>query len=431
MTKVGICHKHQSNHQDSNNDNNNKNKHSNLLSLAPITSSSPTTKTKTNPAFTIVELLVVIVVIGVLAAITIVSYNGITNKATAASLQSDLNQAAKRLKIFQADNGFFPTSVTDCPTPSNANNICIKASNNATFTTYSVNNSSSPQTFVLAITSADGMVYQISENSSPIAAGNIVCPAGFILVPGSTTYGTNSFCVMKYEAKNNGSGVAVSQPNGTPWVSISQTTAITTAQNACTGCHLITEAEWMTIAQNVLSVPSNWSGGAVGSGYIYSGHNDNSPANALEASNDDTDGYYGTGNTSGNQKRTLTLTNGQVIWDFSGDVYDITAGTIAGGQQPGVSGETAYAWKQWNSSSITWNGFPASSRPDSTGISGAANWSSTQGIGQLYSYAGDTNQRTIRKGGAWTYGSFCGILTISLSTTPSYSSSDTGFRVTK
>ncbi|MFZ2125552.1 MAG: prepilin-type N-terminal cleavage/methylation domain-containing protein, partial [Candidatus Saccharimonadales bacterium] len=47
----------------------------------------------TNRGFTIVELLVVIVVIGILAAITIVSYAGISQRAVAVSLQSDLASA--------------------------------------------------------------------------------------------------------------------------------------------------------------------------------------------------------------------------------------------------------------------------------------------------------------------------------------------------
>ncbi|HZJ34804.1 MAG TPA: prepilin-type N-terminal cleavage/methylation domain-containing protein, partial [Candidatus Angelobacter sp.] len=55
---------------------------------------------KTN-GFTIVELLVVIVVIGILAAITIVSYTGISQKAKEASLQSDLDNASKQIKLFQ------------------------------------------------------------------------------------------------------------------------------------------------------------------------------------------------------------------------------------------------------------------------------------------------------------------------------------------
>jgi len=51
-----------------------------------------------NRGFTIIELLVVIVVIGILAAITVVSYTGISQKAVAASLQSDLASAKRSYK---------------------------------------------------------------------------------------------------------------------------------------------------------------------------------------------------------------------------------------------------------------------------------------------------------------------------------------------
>lgn len=47
--------------------------------------------------FTIVELLIVIVVIGILAAITIVAFNGVTSRANVASLQSDLENDSKLL----------------------------------------------------------------------------------------------------------------------------------------------------------------------------------------------------------------------------------------------------------------------------------------------------------------------------------------------
>ena len=59
--------------------------------------------------FTIVELLVVIVVIGVLAAITVVSYTGISNRAIVASLQSDLSNASKQFKLYTVDFGSYPT----------------------------------------------------------------------------------------------------------------------------------------------------------------------------------------------------------------------------------------------------------------------------------------------------------------------------------
>ena len=46
-------------------------------------------KTK-NTGFTIVELLIVIVIIGILAAITIVAYNGIQNRANDTVIKNDL-----------------------------------------------------------------------------------------------------------------------------------------------------------------------------------------------------------------------------------------------------------------------------------------------------------------------------------------------------
>lgn len=121
-------------------------------------------------AFTIVELLVVIVVIGILAAITIVSYAGIQQKAVVASLTSDLANASQQIKIFQIDNSAFPASVIDCPTPA-VGNACIKSSPDTTYQ-YTVNNSSTPQTFCITATKGTTS-YKISNDGTPITGG---CP---------------------------------------------------------------------------------------------------------------------------------------------------------------------------------------------------------------------------------------------------------------
>lgn len=55
--------------------------------------------------FTIVELLIVIVVIGILAAITLIAYNGVQDRAAAASLQSDLRQAGSQIELDKTFNG--------------------------------------------------------------------------------------------------------------------------------------------------------------------------------------------------------------------------------------------------------------------------------------------------------------------------------------
>lgn len=61
--------------------------------------------------FTIVELLIVIVVIAILAAITIVAYNGLQKRAQTSAVSTALNQASKKIKLYQVDNNVYPTTL--------------------------------------------------------------------------------------------------------------------------------------------------------------------------------------------------------------------------------------------------------------------------------------------------------------------------------
>ena len=69
-----------------------------------------------NRGFTIVELLIVIVVIGILAAITIVAFNGIQNRAYDTSVQNDLTNVGKKILAFKALNDRWPQGGTDLST---------------------------------------------------------------------------------------------------------------------------------------------------------------------------------------------------------------------------------------------------------------------------------------------------------------------------
>ena len=154
-------------------------------------------------------------------------------------------------------------------------------------------------------------------------------------------------------------------------------------------------------------------------------HNDSTPFSALAASSNDSDGYYGTGNTSGNQRRTLTLTNGAVIWDMAGNLWKWTAGQTSGGQ-PGASGLT---WREWNT--IAGTGSLSPNPHPSYGTPAASNWTTSNGIGQIYSSSTEPGLRGFLRGGNWYTGSIAGVLTLLLNTSPSYAGSNVGFRVAR
>ncbi len=63
---------------------------------------------KRTKGFTIVELLIVIVVIGILAAIVIVAYNGVQQRARDSRRQNDVQSLTQALELYYLDNGQYP-----------------------------------------------------------------------------------------------------------------------------------------------------------------------------------------------------------------------------------------------------------------------------------------------------------------------------------
>ncbi|MDT4846993.1 type II secretion system protein G [compost metagenome] len=66
--------------------------------------------------FTIVELLIVIVIIGIIAAISVVAYNGIQQRARVAIAQSEMRSVAQAARTFRIENDRGPTSAADFST---------------------------------------------------------------------------------------------------------------------------------------------------------------------------------------------------------------------------------------------------------------------------------------------------------------------------
>jgi len=160
--------------------------------------------------FTIVELIVVIVVIGILAAITIVAYTGVQNKAVITSLISDLSNSAQQLKLYQVDNSGYPvpnantTPPIDCATiPTPTNKICLKASPGNNYTNFQIDNSTNPQSFCMVVKNANGVSYYITNDIAP--------------TPGDCAGVITNGLVLSLDAGN-----AVSYPgSGTVWADLS------------------------------------------------------------------------------------------------------------------------------------------------------------------------------------------------------------------
>ena len=93
----------------------------------------------TSKAFTIVELLIVIVVIGILAAIIIVGYGAVINNANDKSVQADLAKIEDAIKVFNLDNNTYPSSNGDIGTAMTKSLVAINKGSYSVDTTVITN----------------------------------------------------------------------------------------------------------------------------------------------------------------------------------------------------------------------------------------------------------------------------------------------------
>lgn len=149
-------------------------------------------KIKSKKAFTIIELLLVIVIIGVLATIITISYIGINEKASIATLQLDLNNSAKQLKLYNVDFGYYPASLSEtesgsgryCPPEQDADKYCLKFTESNEFYEYS---RPSNNAFTLKLQNGN-FIWMISESGQPIDVSEQELNANkYVFTGGSTT----------------------------------------------------------------------------------------------------------------------------------------------------------------------------------------------------------------------------------------------------
>lgn len=296
---------------------------------------------------------------------------------------------------------------------------------------------------------ADGSTEDSSEDNSssgssdelgggPSDCSQIGIPGSWVLVPGDSQYGTDDFCIMKYEAKCSledgaactaakGGERPLSRAEGLPWTQIEWQVAKDECSSLGSQYHLVTNNEWMTISKNVATVASNWLSGIVGDGGFRRGHSDSNPPNLCPASADDAlnvvEGDCVGQNLASDdpkEQRTLSLSNGQLVWDLSGNVWELID-FINTSDKPTPA---ATVWTEY----INVSSSPTMSLQElipQIGIDGM--WGSDHGIGKYF--AGENGRNGyLRRGGMFSSASIAGIFTAYLDGSAAYSSTNTGFR---
>lgn len=420
--------------------------------------------------FTLVELMVVIAIIGILATLIMVTLDNTKSTARNTRRLADIKELQLALKLFYNDNGFYPTAITAGTSISrNGVNYLLRVPENpkpwndgtCLNQDYRYQQIESGQRYTITFCLSDSTDDLSSGSKLATANGILNCAEGYVGIPGSATFQTNDFCVMKYEAKcacsnattgglttpftsnltyNNSSQpctgsvascaapsnlIPVSTSSGPPIGNVSQTAAKTYCQNI--GGHLMTNAEWMTIARNLEQVTTNWYGGeggtclnlagAVGTNYMLLGNYGLSVFSpALDGSS-----ACGSGGTTAIYTRDLKLSTGETIKDISGNVAEWVDATCA----PGTGTGNYYGTlgpHEWTNSNFD---------DYERAFSGPSNssWNHDRGIGQ---YRGCTaNNNVFLRGGHLNSGFDAGIFDLRLNQDNDDVNSLWGFRCVK
>lgn len=138
--------------------------------------------------FTIVELLIVIVVVAILAAISITAYINVTNRTHDSAVLSDASLITKNLELYKVENGKYPQEASEFP-----ENLRITKASYAT----NVNNvlyclNKGTDQYNLALVSKSGKGYWITSGQTTVVTGGVVSETGAICGEVGTNWTNNS-----------------------------------------------------------------------------------------------------------------------------------------------------------------------------------------------------------------------------------------------
>ncbi|MDD2245417.1 MAG: SUMF1/EgtB/PvdO family nonheme iron enzyme [Dysgonamonadaceae bacterium] len=396
---------------------------------------------RTIKSFTLIELLVVIVIIGILAGVIIVSTSSSINSAKNAKMVAELSNLSKS---FEGYSHYYVGSLCIEDTVNNPNFLSYYGLTTvpkhdgyiAGQTALTTNNCylyfSDGKEYSIRTPSVGNKGYLIQESRTQKTQNlQTSCDAGWI------PFGNR--CIMQYEAKCSNGGGNTATDGGYPWSSCTETvvsasagepiTNITQiqAKAACEsiGAHLITNAEWMSLARDIEQVKENWTGGALGSGVLKRGNVGDSLAGDYDGANPEV------GVT--NDLAKLKLSNGKEIYHLSGNVYEWVDDKISCGTTtcPNTlmpyDSTPASEWIEYANVS-TWGKYSKAELSPLTYFTGSL------GVGRLYTdnnaSAGpsDTYTHAFLRSLSWGSTSYAGVFALYLNSSPADSNSSIGFR---
>lgn len=238
--------------------------------------------------FTIIELLIVIVIIGILVAITAVAYNGVTKQAKEATAKSDLKQASTQLEIdrTKSSNNQYPSTTsglksspgTNLEITSTGSTYCLSAIIPSSISFHITNTNTAPQPGVcsghlpadtpteLANNTPIQDVNRLQCNALPIYTGSN--PAAIRTVTDNRDGTTRNYEIAKL-ADNNCwmlTNLKLGKTTGTTTLTPANTNIAT---NFTLPQLITTGATSYDNPQAIGPVPGDTSSGATNYGYLY------------------------------------------------------------------------------------------------------------------------------------------------------------------
>ncbi len=130
--------------------------------------------------FTLVELLIVIVVIAILAAISVVAYNGVQDRARISTMQADLHNAATQLTVFEVDNEAYPTPNLPASIAPSANNSYEYTSDGTTYCLTVTSSSPNVSSYYISDTNGTATEGACAGHTGSGGGGSVIADGAYI-----------------------------------------------------------------------------------------------------------------------------------------------------------------------------------------------------------------------------------------------------------